>query len=126
VNAMVKRTGPTKDRTKQLIGLLQKAARKEKKAIWLDIAERLEKPRRQRASINLWKIEKFARIFKGKQLLVPGKVLGNGMLNEKPTIIALEFSSRAMKKILKAGATALSIEDALKRKVDVKTIMIVK
>lgn len=123
---MVKRTGPTKGKTKRLVCLLESRARKEKKAIWLDIAEKLAKPRRQRPSINLWKLDKLAAVFKGKNLLIAGKVLGNGSLNEKPAVIALEFSRQAIEKIGKAGGKALTIEEALQKKIEPKTIVIVK
>jgi large subunit ribosomal protein L18e len=123
---MSKRTGPTALQTRQAIALLQKTARKEKKAIWLDIAERLQVPRRQRPAVNLWKIEKVARLFKEKDLLVPGKVLAHGQLQAKATVIAFEFSAGARKKIADAGGTALTIEEAMQKKIKPNKIVIVK
>ena len=122
----MKRTGPSKEKTKQLIALLEKTTRKEKKALWLDIAERLGKPRRQRASINLWKLNKLARIFKGKTLLVPGKVLAKGDFEEKADIAAFEFSDQAKTKIEKAGGKALSIEELLEKKTKANGVIIIK
>lgn len=123
---MTKRTGPTALKTKQIIALLQKTGRKEKKAIWLDIAARLQVPRRQRPVVNLWKIEKLSAIFKERDFLVPGKVLAHGRLQAKPTVIAFEFSSGARKKIIDAGGTALTIEQALQKKIKPSKIVIVK
>ena len=123
---MSKRTGPTALQARQLIALLQKAARKEKKALWLDIAERLQAPRRKRPAVNLWKIEKAARLFKEKGLLVPGKVLGNGALNAKATVIAFEFSAGAREKISAAGGSTLTIVEALQKKIKPGKIVIVK
>ncbi len=122
----MKRTGPMKEKTRQLIALLEKAARKERKAIWLDIAKMLCKPRRQRAALNMWKIEILAKLFKDKHLLVPGKVLGKGLLQHKASVIAFEFSAGARKKIEQAGGTALSIEEALGKKIKGNAVVIVK
>jgi len=122
----MKRTGPTKERAKKVIALLEKTGRKSKNAIWLDLAERLGKPRRQRASINLWKLEKLAKIFPGKNLVVPGKVLGTGQLDEKASIVAFEFSKEAEEKIKKAGGKALAIEEAIEKKLEPKAMVIVK
>ena len=122
----MKRTGPTKERSKKVIALLEKTGRKSKNAIWLDLATRLNKPRRQRPSANLWKIEKLAKIFKGKNLVVPGKVLGQGQIGEKANVIAFEFSETAKEKIKKAGGKAIQIEEAIEQKIAPKTMIIVK
>lgn len=110
----MKRTGPTKEKTKKAIALLEKTGRKSKSAIWIDLAQRLSKSRRQRTSVNLWKIEKLAKLFQGKNLVVAGKVLGNGQLTEKANIIAFEFSEEAERKIKEAGGKAISIEESTK------------
>ena len=122
----MKRTGPTKERTKKAIALLEKTARKTKKAIWLDLATRLGKPRRQRSNVNLWKIEKLAKIFSEKHLVVAGKVLAKGQLTKKANVIAFEFSKEAEEKIKKAGGKAIAIEDAIVQKIQPKTMVIVK
>ena len=122
----MKRTGPTKEKAKKAIALLEKAGRKSKSAIWLDLATRLSKPRRQRASINLWKIEKLAKIFPGKNLVIAGKVLGKGQLETKASVIAFEFSQEAEEKIKKAGGKAITLEEAVEKKLEAKTMVIVK
>jgi large subunit ribosomal protein L18e len=122
----MKRTGPTKERSKKVIALLEKTGRKSKNAIWLDIASRLSKPRRQRPTTNLWKIEKLARIFKGKSLVVPGKILGQGQIKEKASVIAFEFSETAKEKIEKAGGKAIQVEKAIEQKIAPKTMIIAK
>ena len=122
----MKRTGPTKEKAKKTIAMLQKASRKSKSAIWLDLAKRLEKPRRQRASTNLWKVDKLAKIFPGKNLVVPGKLLANGNLSEKVNVIAFEFSEEAIRKIKEAGGKAIFLEQALEQKIEPKTMVIIK
>ena len=122
----MKVTGPSKEKTKRLIALLEKTGRKSKSAIWLDLATRLQKPRRQRPSINLWKIQKLAKVFKGKNLVVPGKVLGFGEVSEKISVVGFEFSGRAREKIEKVGGKAISLEKAIEEKLEPKTMVIVK
>lgn len=122
----MKRTGPTKEKAKKVIALLEKTARKTKSGIWLDLAERLSMPRRKRSSVNLWKIGKVAGIFPEKKLVVPGKVLAKGMLLHKSSVIAFEFSKEAKEKIKKAGGKALSMEEAIAAKVAAKEMVIVK
>lgn len=122
----MKRTGPTKEKTKKTIALLEKAGRKTKSAIWIDLAERLSTPRRKRASVNLWKIGMVAEIFPEKKIVVPGKVLAKGVLNRKATVIAFEFSAEAKEKIKKAGGKALSLEEAIAAKIQGKEMVIAK
>lgn len=109
----MKRTGPTQERAKRIVALLEKTGRKSKSGIWLDLASRLAGSRRQRPSINLWKLDRLARIFPGKGLVVPGKVLAKGEISGKARVVAFEFSGSAMEKIEKAGGKAVLIEDAL-------------
>ena len=120
----MKRTGPTKEKAKKVIALLEKTGRKSKNAIWIDLAQRLAKPRRQRASINLWKLEKLAKLFSGKKLVIAGKVLGNGQLTQKASIVAFEFSEEAERKIKEAGGKAISMEEATK--IAAKEMVLVK
>ncbi len=122
----MKRTGPTKEKTRKLVALLEKAGRKSKSAIWIELATRVTKPRRHRPDINLWKIEKLAKVFEGKSLVVPGKVLGFGEISQKASIVALEFSSQAEAKIKKAGGEGILLEEALEKGIKPKNMVIVK
>lgn len=117
--------GPRKLETAKTIAEIEKHYRKTKKALWLDLAERLKKSRRNKISINLWKLEKLARIFRGKTLVVPGKVLGSGEIKEKTTIIALECSESARKKISENGQV-FTFSDAIKKGLKPSTMVIVK
>ena len=121
----MKRTGPTKERAKKVIALLEKTGRKSKAGIWIDIAVRLALPRRHRVSVNLWKIERLAKVFPGKNLVVPGKVLAFGNLSQKASVIAFEFSKEAEEKIRKADGKAVLLEEAIAEKIAPKTMVIV-
>ncbi|HNV01647.1 MAG TPA: 50S ribosomal protein L18e [archaeon] len=89
--------------TIKLVASLEKAARKTKKAIWSDLAEKLMSRRRAKKQINLDKLSALAKQFKGKTLVVPGKVLAKGELTEKVTIVAISASESAKEKIAKSG-----------------------
>ncbi len=91
--------------------LLEEGARN-KAAIWKDVAERLAKPRRLYAEVNLSKIQKYAR--EGETILVPGKVLGSGELNKKVAVAALSFSEKAKSKIEASGGRCLTILELLR------------
>ena len=121
----MKVTGPRKMETGRTIAELEKQYRKSKKAVWADLAVRLKKPRKQRPSVNLWKLEKLANLLDGKILVVPGKVLGFGEIRHKATIVALEFSEDARKKISSKG-TALSFREAIEKKIKPNEMVLVK
>ena len=111
--------------TKRLIIELEKTSRATKKQIWKDLAERIDKPSRNKADINIDELDSFAKKFKGKILLVPGKVLSKGELDEKVKIVAVSASEKAIEKINAKGEFIL-LRDFVSEKVKVSEIMIVK
>ena len=110
---MVKRTGPTSPYVKKLIEKLKIKAAETGAPIWKDLAARLEKPRRQKISVNLIKINKYAP--ENSAVLVPGVVLGSGQLEKKVKIAALRFSKSAIEKIKNSGSEAMTIEELVDR-----------
>ncbi|MFA6268682.1 MAG: 50S ribosomal protein L18e [archaeon] len=113
--------------TIKLVASLEKAARKTNKEMWADLAERLAAPSRNKVAVNIKKIDLLAKKFKGKILLVPGKVLSEGELNEKVTVVAIAASAGAKEKI-NAKGKLISLIDFAKdaAKVELKNVMIVK
>jgi large subunit ribosomal protein L18e len=98
----------TNPRLTSLIGELQRTAREEDAGVWADVAGRLEKPRRTHAEVNLGRIERYAR--EDETVIVPGKVLGSGVLEKPVTVAAVDFSGTAQTKIEQVGAT-MDIEE---------------
>lgn len=92
----------------RLISDLKAASRDHNVGIWRDIAQRLEKPRRNYAAVNLSKINRHSN--PNDTVLVPGKVLASGNLEHNVTVAALGFSGQAMSKIELAGGKCLQIE----------------
>ncbi len=85
--------------TVKLVASLEKAGRTTKKAVWTDLAERMCKKRRINTTVNVDELELMAKKFKGKTLVVPGKVLARGELTEKVTVSAASISAEAKAKI---------------------------
>jgi len=80
-----------------------------KSRLWADIAERLKRPRRLMAEVNLSKLSKLTS--EGEVVVVPGKVLGSGEISHSITVAALGFSEAAKAKLTKAGCKYLSISE---------------
>ncbi len=109
-------TGPTNIELRKLIRDLKKASRKYNAPIWRDVAERLSRPRRQRAEVNVGKLDGLARrgvIQENETVLVPGKVLGDGVLTQPLRVAAWRFSRTARKKIEAAGGECLTIRELM-------------
>ncbi|MCD6492674.1 MAG: 50S ribosomal protein L18e [Archaeoglobaceae archaeon] len=95
----------------KLIDELLVASAKNEAKVWKDIAERIAKPRRLYAEVNVSKIERYAK--DNETIIVPGKVLGSGKINKKVTVAALSFSESAKRKIENAGGKCLTIMELL-------------
>ncbi|MCG2863626.1 MAG: 50S ribosomal protein L18e [Vulcanisaeta sp.] len=106
-------TGPTNEELRMLIRFLRRAANEYKAKIWDYVADLLERPTRQRVEVNIGKINRLVN--DGDVVVVPGKVLGSGVLTKKVTIAAWAFSKGALEAIRKAGAEAITIPELVRR-----------
>ncbi len=97
-----------------LIQDLKDRAREEDAPIWRDVAERLEKSSKHWAEVNLSKIERYVE--EGDTIVIPGKVLGAGILKKEVTVGAFKASDSAKKSIAEAGGEFLSIYELAERK----------
>ncbi len=102
------RTGPTNYQLRLLLNDLQGKARESR--LWRRVMEDLQKPSRQRRTVNVYKIEKYAE--EGETVVVPGKVLSVGELKKNVAVAAFTFSEEARRKINAAGK-ALTIKELL-------------
>ncbi len=107
----MKRTGPTNFELRRLIHDLRKSSRAFNAPAWRYVAELLSRPTRRRVVVNLSKINRHAR--PGEVVVVPGKVLGAGMLEKPVTVAAFSFSAEAIRKIREAGGRPLTIRQLL-------------
>ena len=113
----------TNPRLDSLIADLKATARDGGSDVWADIAERLEKPRRTHAEVNLGRIERYAR--EEETVLVPGKVLGAGALRKDVTVAAVDFSGSAETKIEAVGE-AVQLEEALENNPDGSDVRVIR
>ena len=111
--------GSTNINLKKLISELNKQS----KPIWKRIAKDLEKPRRIRRVVNLSRLNRYVQ--EGETAIVPGKVLGDGILDKKIEVVAFNFSKEAEDKIKNSGSSILSISDLLKKNPEAKGVRII-
>ena len=105
---------------------LEKLGKKSKKALWLDLAERVLVPVRKRAEVNVYELGEVAKKNSSKILVVPGKILGAGDANGKIEVACMGCSSTAKRKILKAGGKVLGIKELLASKPAASKVVIVE
>jgi len=117
---MVKRTGPTNFELQELLLNLEPKALTSK--FWKRVVKDLEKPTRQRRTVNVYKIDKNTR--EGEMVLVPGKVLSVGELSKKVDVCAFQFSEEAKRKITEAKGRTLSIKQLLSENPEGKKVRI--
>ncbi len=96
----------------ELIRLLKAKAQENEAPIWRDMSERLSKPRQRRAGVNLSRLNRYTR--ENDEVIIPGKVLGAGLLDHPVTVAAFAFTDPAKVKILKVKGKCLSIPDLIK------------
>jgi len=108
-------------RNRELVETIIKAKKSDK---WLPVAEVLSFPRRKRIEMNLNEINKNSK--EGETVLVPGKVLSQGELDKKIKIAALNFSEKAKEKIIKAGASSLSILELIEKNPGAEGVKVLK
>ena len=109
--SLVKLTRKTNPRVVSLILTLKDRANIESAPIWKDIAKRLEMPSRNYAAVNISKINRHTA--NDDVLLIPGKVLGAGLLDHPVTVAAVTFSESAVEKITEASGKCLSLEEIM-------------
>ena len=113
----------TNPRLKSLIAELKSVSRESGAGVWQDVADRLEKPRRTHAEVNLGRIERYAR--EDETVIVPGKVLGSGVLEKDVTVAAVDFSGTARKKIDQVG-DAMALEQAIEENHDGSNVRVIR
>ncbi len=105
------RSGLTDPNTRAVINALKKTSTKHDVKIWKRVAELLSRPSRKRATVNVGKIQRHTN--DGDVIVVPGKILGSGILTHKVTVAALNTSASARSVIIGAGGTLITINELL-------------
>jgi len=113
----------TNPKLQNLIADLKSVSRDSGANVWQDIADRLEKPLRTHAEVNLGRIERYAQ--EDETVVVPGKVLGSGVLEKNVTVAAVDFSGTARTKIDQAGE-AVSLEQFVEQNPEGSNVRVIR
>jgi len=109
----MKKREKTNPRLVSLVSSLKAASRQTGRNVWRDVAERLEKPLRRRPEVNLSRINRYTQ--ENEIVVVPGKVLGAGVMDHRVTVAAFAFTREAKEKIAESGGRCLSLEELLEQ-----------
>lgn len=117
------RTGPTNEHLQSLIATLKRESHAQKSGLWAAIARNLESSTRQRRIVNLSRINR--NTAKNEVIVVPGKVLGSGVLDHSVTVAAWSFSDSAKEMIAKANGSCITIPELIKKDPKGKNVKII-
>ena len=101
------KTPKTNPHLQQVVRRLREVSRETNAPIWRDVAERLERTRKNWSEVNLSRLSRYAA--KGEQIVVPGVVLATGEITTPVTVAAFRTSNAAQKKIEAAGGRAITL-----------------
>ncbi|MCK4267064.1 MAG: 50S ribosomal protein L18e [Thermoplasmata archaeon] len=105
----LKRSYKTNPNLEEMVLELKRLSRENQAPIWRNIAKRLEKPLRVWAEVNVSTIDKHT---KAKEfVIVPGKLLGTGMITKPVNVAAYSASASAIKKVEQAGGKFMGITE---------------
>lgn len=107
----MKVTGRTDPNKISLIRYIKRNGIKNNASIWKKLSEELSVSNRNRTLVNLSHINRVTK--SGEEIVIPGKVLGAGVLSHKLNIAAEDFSTSAREKIVAAGGKCLSFEEII-------------
>lgn len=120
---MAKKTLTTNKVLFDTINDLRKISNKTGNGVFKAVADILSGPASQKAQVNLGKLEKLTK--DGDKVILPGKVLSDGVFSRKITIVGFNASQRAIEKLEKTGSKFIKIKDYIANKPDHK-IRIIK
>jgi large subunit ribosomal protein L18e len=100
---------------KDWLAELKGVSREDKyKGLWNRVLKLSAVPSRSRKTVNLYKLNKYSK--EGDNIIVPGKVLGDGQMSHKITITAMEYSSKALANLKLNQCTVKTLDEMLGEK----------
>jgi len=120
--ASMKKTQTTNKVLFDIIRDLSKYSTETGVKVYRAVANKLSATASQRAQVNVGHIDRVAT--EGEVLIVPGKILGDGQISKKVTVVAFSASEGAKVKIEAAGGKFLTIKEHLATKPDNKVRII--
>lgn len=93
----------------KLVHFLRKSSVANDVAVWRAAADQLKRSRSRRREVNISRIARSTST--NETVLIPGKVLGSGIINHPVRVAAFKFSASAAKAITEAGGECFSIRE---------------
>jgi large subunit ribosomal protein L18e len=107
----------------QLLIKLKRQSRNPGGRIWRTLYEKLQSPRQNRISVNVGDLQRHFN--KGQIMVVPGKVLSEGIIKDKLEVAAFTFSAQARAKIEAHGGKCLTLEELMEKNPTGKKVMLI-
>ena len=95
-----------------------------KNAAWNKVAQLISSSRKKYSSVNLKEIANESK--DGDTVVVVGKVLGNGKLNKKVRVCAMNFSESAVGKLKEVKSERVSLLEEIKKNPNAEGIKILR
>jgi large subunit ribosomal protein L18e len=86
---------------------LESVSKEQNTSFWIGVIDMISRPNSSRSVVNVGKISQLTK--ENDAVLIPGKMLGDGLVDHAVTVGALFTSKAAVKKIATAGGSVLSI-----------------
>ena len=106
-----------------LLNRLRHYSNKYDAPIWRRVRELLDRPKRRRVVVNIYKINRYTE--DGDLVVVPGKVVGSGTMDHKVVVGAFDYSLNAREKLRESGCEPLLLEEFLERYPDGRGVKII-
>jgi large subunit ribosomal protein L18e len=92
---------------------LKKASTKNDAPLWSRLAELAQKPSSARRTVNLKRINQLTK--DNDVVIVPGKVLGTGIISHKITLFSFSISNSAASKIIESGGKIVPFTEMIEK-----------
>jgi large subunit ribosomal protein L18e len=102
---------------------LRKAYKRSGSPIWKSIEKKFKSSRSNRSEVNVSKLDNITK--EGDIVIVPGKVLGSGIINHKIILSSFSISVAAMKKVIDCGGEVITINELVEQYPDGKGVRII-
>ena len=99
------------------------AYREKKSPIWKALEKKSKLARSRYPEVNIEKLDNITK--EGDIVIVPGKVLGSGVLKHKIILSTFAISVTALKKIVDSGGKVISINELVEQYPDGKGVRII-
>ena len=102
---------------------LRNAYKRSGSPIWKSIEKKFKSSRSNRSEVNVSKLDNITK--EGDIVIVPGKVLGSGIINHKIILSSFSISVTAMKKVIDCGGEVITINELVEQYPDGKGVRII-